>query len=194
MDQELLERLELIERMVSQGRRTTQYWGWSFVLWGAGQLIALGWSLFLGHSEIAWPVTMITCGILTGIGSARMRKQEGAETIISRALGSIWGSCGTAIFFLGLIGTSTRFFSFRAFMVVLFALMGIANMSSGIILRWRTQQVLGAIWWAGAIMLMFVSDKTALWLFIAMTLVAELLFGIYLMIREKADLRHARTA
>src|SRR5436853_7306344 len=101
MDQELLERLELIERMVSQGRSTTQYWGWSFVLWGAGQLIALGWSLFLGHSEIAWPVTMTTCGILTGIGSARMRKQEGAETIISRALGSIWGSCGTAIFFLG---------------------------------------------------------------------------------------------
>ena len=191
MDQELLQRLELIESMVLQGRRTTQNWGWSFVLWGAGQLIALAWTIFLGHPEIAWAVTMTLCGILTGIGSSRMRKAEGAESIISRSLGSIWFSCGIALFFLGLIGNSTGFFTFHTFMEVLFALMGVANMASGAILRWRTQQILGALWWAGAVVIMFGSEQLTLWLFVGMTLCAELLFGIYLMLRGKPGLRHA---
>lgn len=194
MDQELLERLELMERMVSQGRRTTQYWGWTFVLWGAGQLIALAWNIFLGHPEIAWPVMMTLCGILTAIGSARMRKAEHIESIVSRSLGSIWFSCGFALFFLGFTGNFMGFFTFRSFLVILFALMGVANIASGTILRWRTQQILGVIWWAGAIVVMIGTEKAALWLFVAMTLAAELLFGIYLMYRERADLRHARTA
>jgi len=191
MDQELLQRLELIESMVLQGRRTTQNWGWSFALWGAGQLVALAWSVFLGHPEIAWPATMTLCGVLTGIGSSRMRKAEGAESIVSRSLGSVWFSCGIALFFLGIIGNSIGFFTFRSFMEVLFALMGVANVASGIILRWRTQQVLGAIWWTGAIVIMLGSDTVALWLFVGMTLCAELLFGIYLMLRGKPDLHHA---
>ena len=194
MDRELLERLELMERMVSQGRRSTHNWGWTFVLWGAGQLIALAWNILSGRPEIAWPVTMTLCGILTGIGSARMRKAERTETIVSRSLGSIWFSCGIAIFFLGFIGNFMGFFTFRVFLIVLFTLMGVANMASGTILRWRTQQVLGAIWWAAAIVVMLGSDKTALWAFIGMTLAAELLFGVYLMYRERSDLRHARTA
>ena len=194
MDQELLGRLELIENMVSQGRRTTQYWGWSFVLWGAGQLIALAWAVLSGRPEIAWPVTMTVCGILTAIGSSRMRKEEGAETIVSRSLGSIWFSCGIALFFLGIVGNGAGVFTLKSFMVVLFALMGIANMAGGTILRWKTQQLLGAIWWAGAVAVMFESERLILWTFIAMTLAAELLFGIYLMYKQRADLRHARTA
>jgi hypothetical protein len=191
MEQELLQRLELIESMVLQGRRTTQNWGWSFALWGAGQLIALAWNVFFGHPEIAWPVTMTLCGILTGIGSSRMRKAEGAESVVSRSLGSIWFSCGIAIFILGLIGNFSGFFTFRTFLEVLFALMGVANMASGTILRWRTQQLLGVVWWAAAIVIMLGSDKLALWLFVGMTLCAELLFGVYLMLRGRPELRHA---
>jgi hypothetical protein len=191
MDQELLQRLELIERMVMQGRRTTQNWGWTFVLWGAGQLVALGWTIFFGHPEFAWPITMTLCGILTGIGSSRMRKAQGAETIVSRALGSIWFSCGIALFLLGLVGNAIGFFTFRTFMEVLFALMGVANMASGTILRWRTQQALGAIWWAAGLVVMLGSNQVTLWTFVIMVLAAELFFGIYLMLREKKDLRHA---
>ncbi len=32
---ELVGRLELIEKMIADGRRTTWRWGWAFVLWGA---------------------------------------------------------------------------------------------------------------------------------------------------------------
>jgi hypothetical protein len=191
MDQELLQRLELIESMVLYGRRTTQNWGWSFVLWGVGQLIALAWTILWGHPEIAWPVTMTLCGILTGIGSSRMRRAEGAESIISRSLGSIWFSCGVGLFLLGILGNTLGIFTFKSFMVVLFTFMGVANIAAGTILRWRTQQLLGLIWWAVAIVAMFGPDRLVLWLFILMTFAAEVLFGIYLMARGKPGLRHA---
>lgn len=32
-EQELKERLSLIESMVAEGRRNTESWGWTFVLW-----------------------------------------------------------------------------------------------------------------------------------------------------------------
>ena len=76
-------------------------------------------------------------------------------------------------------------------MELLFVLMGVANMASGTILRWRTQQALGIIWWAAALVVILGSDRTAFWTFILMTFVAELLFGIYLMLRGKPDTRHA---
>ena len=32
--QDLNDRLTLIETMIAEGRRSTESWGWTFVLWG----------------------------------------------------------------------------------------------------------------------------------------------------------------
>src|SRR5437764_290397 len=104
MNQELLNRIELIERMIGEGRKSTQYWGWTFVLWGAGQLIALTWAMYSRHPGLAWGATMTACGVLTGIGSFRIHKGERVETAVSRFIGSIWLSCGIAISILAFIG------------------------------------------------------------------------------------------
>ena len=55
--QELSDRLSLIESMIAEGRRTTESWGWTFVLWGVAYYVAILWAT-LGHSNWAWPVTM----------------------------------------------------------------------------------------------------------------------------------------
>jgi hypothetical protein len=191
MNQELLDRIDLIERMIGEGRRTTQYWGWTFVLWGVGQLIALAWSNYGGNPAVAWPVTMVACGVLTGIGSRRIHATERAETFISRALGSIWFSCGISISVLAFIGNPTGTLAGPAFLAAFFALMGFANFASGLVLHWRMQQAMGILWWAAAAVAMLAPDKFVLWIFVGMDVVGEILFGLYLMAREKADLRHA---
>ncbi len=61
-DQELTERIVLIESMMRAGRKSTEYWGWNFLLWGIAYLVAVAWSNFLpqaGGARLAWPVTMI---------------------------------------------------------------------------------------------------------------------------------------
>ncbi len=42
-EQELKDRLSLIETMIAEGRRTTERWGWTFVLWGVAYYVAIVW-------------------------------------------------------------------------------------------------------------------------------------------------------
>jgi hypothetical protein len=41
---ELTERLELIESMIAEGRRSTAKWAWTIVLWGVAFYVAIAWS------------------------------------------------------------------------------------------------------------------------------------------------------
>src|SRR6478735_6609228 len=64
----IIERIELIERMIALGKKSTERHGWTFVLWGIGYLVATLWVLFLPHADWAWSSTMPICGLLTWYG------------------------------------------------------------------------------------------------------------------------------
>ena len=93
---ELKDRLSLIESMIAEGRRTTESWGWTFVLWGVAYYVAIGWSAW-GNSMLAWPVTMTVAGAADGhCGVAHDGGQP--ETTMGRAMGAIWIALGVSIF------------------------------------------------------------------------------------------------
>jgi hypothetical protein len=194
MDQELLDRLDLIERMVLQGRRRTQYWGWSLALWGAGQLIAAAWAAFSHHPTLAWSVTMAACGIVTGIGVAKKQAQEHFESLISRAVWAIWLSLGISLTLLGILGNYAGVFTPRSFEAVFFSLMGLTYVATGMILQWKVQTGIGLLWWGAAIVSIFGPVWLLGWMFLVMILLGEIVLGLYLMAREKADLRNARAS
>ncbi len=50
---DLINRLGLIEQMIAEGRRTTESWGWVFLLWGIGPLIAMWWEARWPHAAVA---------------------------------------------------------------------------------------------------------------------------------------------
>ncbi|HJX84997.1 MAG TPA: hypothetical protein VJ723_11690 [Candidatus Angelobacter sp.] len=191
MDQELLARIDLIERMVSQGRRSTEYWGWCFALWGTGQLTATAWATRSGRPGLAWGVTMAACGIITGLVMARKKATEQAETLVSRSLGAIWLCFGISITLLAFVGNPAGIFNERSFCAVFLALMGLTNVSSGIILRWPLQVVSGIVWWLAAVFAMLGPEKMVPWTQIAMIFFGEVVFGLYLMARERTARRHA---
>src|SRR6201986_1856145 len=91
--QELQERLNLIQGMIAEGRRSTESWGWTFVLWGIAYYVAVVWASWGGPlsiwgnrymmfanvgSGIVWPVTTISAAILTlAIGFRKGRPRTG---------------------------------------------------------------------------------------------------------------------
>src|ERR1035437_8766216 len=86
-EHELKDRLKLIETMIAEGRRTTESWGWVFILWGLAYYVATAWAAW-GHTYLAWPVTMIASCVLTGaLISHKMHVQP--KTTIGRAIGSV---------------------------------------------------------------------------------------------------------
>jgi hypothetical protein len=188
-DHELTERIVLIESMMQAGRKSTEYWGWNFLLWGVAYLVAVAWSSFLpqaGGAKLAWPITMIFAALLT-VMIARRRGRHQPQTDRSRSLTSIWTAVGCGIFVFAIPVASTGHMEPHAFIAAIEVLLGVAHIACGSTLRWPTQVAVGLVWWAAAIASCFVSERGTAIIFLTATLICNVGFGIYLMIRESRD-------
>ena len=188
---DLRARLDLIETMIADGRRDTEYWGWAFVLWGVGHAVALLWSRAGGW--VAWPVTMTLCGVLMGIGAARVRRRGRKITSLGRALGAVWISLGVGMFLAGMVGGMTGFLTGATIPVFFFIMMGAASLSSALILRWPVWFAVALGWWAAAVVAMIAPITTVWWLSLG-TAMDEVIFGAYLMALERREAASAEAA
>lgn len=185
---DLVSRIELIETMMQEGRRRIEYWGWSQVLWGAAYLVALGWSRWSHRPDIAWPVTMIAATvIMIVIGSQKKRGHP--STAISRSLGAIWAGVGTGLFIFCFSLAVSGHGEPHAYIAAIETLLGVANFSSAMVLRWRVQFLVAGIWWVSAIATCFVRVGLVLPIFLAALLIGMIGFGLYLMYSQRRDRR-----
>lgn len=181
-NQELQDRLNLIEAMISEGRKKTESWGWSFVLWGLAYYVAIAWSTW-GHSNLAWPVTMIGAALLTSL-VAMKRTNRSAETTISRAMGAIWMAVGAALFIFCFCGSLGRHLDLQTFVSAVGVLLGTANAASSLILRWKAQFAAALVWFAAGATVPFVNDSRCQTIFLVAIFLAQIVFGVYMMFSE----------
>jgi hypothetical protein len=181
-EQELRDRLSLIESMIAEGRRKTESWGWTFVLWGVAYYVAIGWATW-GHSAIAWPVTMVTASALTAfIASRRARDQP--ETTAGRSITSIWLSLGITLFLFCFCGAFSGHSEQHMFLAVIEVMLGGANATSSFILKWKAQFAAAVAWWIAGIATLFVTTTQSSYIFLAAIFVGQIVFGSYMMIAE----------
>jgi len=194
LEKDLAERVRLIETMMAEGRRKTENWGWSFVLWGVAYYVATAWATW-GKSNWAWPVTMIAAGIITAAGFSR-KSHGNPDTVLSRAISGVWSAMGITLFILLLsLGFSGRYDG-HVFIAIIGAMLGLANMASAIILKWKAQYFCAAVWLASTLIASFGSDIATEIAFLAATFIGLIAFGIYAMIcesrrRKQSGVAHA---
>jgi hypothetical protein len=182
-EQELKDRLSLIESMIAEGRRNTESWGWTFVVWGVAYYLAIGWSA-LGHSVLAWPVTIMIAVIVTVV-VATLKSDNHPGTTLGRAIGSIWMALGISMSLLFLaLGLSGRLTDQHLFVAVISAILGMANGASALILRWKVQFACAVVWWAAAVATCFGTDAQSTIMFLVAIFLCQIAFGIYGMIAE----------
>lgn len=190
---ELKDRLSLIESMIAEGRRSTESWGWTFVLWGVAYYVAIAWST-LAQFGLAWPITMVAACVLMGfiIGRKRSQRGCGSVTTIGRAIRSIWISVGISMFvLLDAIGFSSRS-DWHVAVAVTSTLIGTANAASSLTLKWKLQFVCAMVWWSAAVIACFGSDRQCWMTFLVAIFFCQIVFGIYGMISEAR--RHRQEA
>lgn len=176
--QDLKDRLALIETMIAEGRRTTENWGWVFVLWGVAYYVAIAWSAWW-LSRWAWPVTMLIASVVTWLIVPRMRGQ-GPATTIGRALGSIWVGTGASLFVLFLaLGLTHRLTDMHLFVAVLGAMLGAANAASSMILKWKMQFACAVVWWGATLAACFGTVNQASMAFLVAIFFCQIVFGLY---------------
>jgi len=183
--QDLKERLALIETMIAEGRKQTQSWGWTFLLWGIAYYVAIFWAAWgqpltiVGQNYIAWPITMITAIAVTVAIAVRRTPQPGTK--IGRALGSLWSCMGISLFLLSAaLGSSGRIEA-HTFVAIVAAFLGFANGASGTILRWKAQIASAVVWWITSVLACFVSLSQLTTVFLAAIFLCQIVFGIYAM-------------
>lgn len=187
--EELLTRFELVELMVQEGRRSTEYWGWSFVLWGAAYLVATAWSYWLGTPAIAWLVTMMTAGGITAAIVQSKKKKGELRTTVSRSMGAIWTAVGIALFIFCFGASLSGHVEAHSFVAAIECFLGVANCASSMVLRWRRQLLVAIMWWTAAVATCFGPEQAIAPIFIAATLIGMIGFGLYLMYSERRDHR-----
>jgi len=183
---ELKDRLSLIETMIAEGRRTTERYGWVFVLWGVAYYIAIAWAS-IGPDYLAWPITMTVSAALTGIiFSSKCRKRP--KTTISRAMASIWIAMGISMFVLfTALGWSGKLEDNHIFIAIAAAMLGTANATSSMTLKWKLQFVCALIWWVTAAVSCFGSASRSSMTFLVAIFLCQIVFGIYLIIAEASQ-------
>jgi peptidoglycan/LPS O-acetylase OafA/YrhL len=198
---ELTERLELIESMIAEGRRSTTRWAWTIVLWGVALYVAVAWSSGLfggpiwGRHYMAWPVTMVGAWVLNWALATRMRQSAKAPmTTVRRAIVSVWLAMGISMFALllplGLSGKADQ----QVCLAVVMTLLATANAASGILLKWKAQIACAVVWWLASAACLFGSATQSLIAFLAAIFFCQFVFGIYAMILESRAQRRQGAA
>lgn len=188
--QDLRDRLSLIENMIAEGRRTSESWGWAFVLWGVAYYAAIAWSVWR-PSAWTWPVCVTAACLLMwakSIWSPRLRTDASQpETTMGRAVLAVWIAAGISMFVLlfslGLTGRT----DWRILVAVACTLLGTANGASSLILKWRVQFGCALAWWTTAIVACFGSDTLSLSAFLVAIFFCQIVFGVYGMILESRE-------
>jgi hypothetical protein len=185
---ELKERLSLIESMIAEGRRNTESWGWTFVLWGVIYYAALAWSAW-GQSAWAWPAT-VTVGVIATVVIASWKTGNHPATTLGRAIGSIWLALGVSMFVLFLaLGLSGRLTDQHLFAAAVSALLGLANGASALILRWKVQFACAVVWWLTAVAACFGTGAQSTIAFLAAIFFCQIVFGLHGMFTDVQERR-----
>lgn len=194
-EQELMDRLSIIENMITEGRRTTESWGWTFLLWGVVFYVAFAWSTW-GHGAWAWPIT-VCVGVVLTILIASLKSRRAAKSALGKTVVAIWIALTVSFcVLLPALSASGRLADPHVFMAVVSAILGLANGASAMILRWNVQFACAVLWWIAAVTTCFGSDAQSAIVFLGAVFLCQIVFGIYGMIagaqqRKGRDLAHA---
>ena len=187
---DLLQRLELMEAMIAEGRGFTTHNAWIFVLWGLVDLAGWSWQHFV-HTQFAgawaWPICLIAGVVLTIAGKALQKTPPGVPNSIAcgRVL-AVWAMMGLAMAIYVASAMITHFTWLYSYVAALLMMVGMAHAISAVILRWRVQGVVAAIWWAGGAAIFFLNSRRATSdiMLIEMCL-GMIAFGLYAMLLER---------
>jgi hypothetical protein len=183
---DLVQRVALMETMISEGRRSTARYGWVFVMWGAIYFVATGWAVFLPHGNFAWPVCVVIgigAGIIVNVRRKRMGEIESPK---SRALGAVWKMMGAGVTLFAFSAVAAHRADSAVYISAILFFVGLAHATSAVILRWGVQGAVAAIWWGSGIATLFVqSPWVTLAIFLTASFFGMILFGLYAMMLER---------
>jgi hypothetical protein len=185
---DLVARLDLMEAMIAEGRQATGRCGWIFVLWGV--IVLTGLALEWTHPGRIWnwPLVISLGWVLQFAGlfwERRRGEHRCGPGSKGRVMSAIWGMMGVTLGLYCFTGIFTHHAGGIAYLAAIFMIIGFAHAASAIVLRWRAQGIVAAMWWAGGVVTFFVAGFWLLAIFAVEMLFGMVFFGLYMMFLDR---------
>jgi hypothetical protein len=179
---DLVQRLALMEQMIAEGRRSTTRCGWIFVLWGVVDIGGMGWEWFRSSYWI-WPTVLVTgFALMFLILSLQKSTAPRCASMQGRTVNAIWSMMGLATTIYVAAGMTRHLTWQYSYLAAIFMLVGLAHAISAMVLRWRVQGFVAAIWWAGGIAMFFAHSSNEIFVIFPLEMLFGMVFfGLYAM-------------
>lgn len=192
---ELMQRIELMECMIAEGRQSIMRCGWIFILWGLIDCVGYGWDYFAPPALVGrwtWPVCLAAGAVITVVGRMFQNRRQGyRRSKQCSSIEAVWGMMGVTLVLYVCTAIATHFAWQFSYVAALMMIVGMAHGISAVILRWRAQGVTAMIWWAGGLAILFCnSHRSTNNIFLLEMCFGMIAFGLYVMILERRG-KHA---
>ena len=185
---ELLQRLEVMECMIAEGRAATMRNGWIFVLWGLVDLVGFAWQTARPHMGSVWPICLAAGMVLQIIGLLLVRRRSRIINNRCRHVEAVWSMMGVAMVLYVVAILITHLGWQLSYISAILMILGLANAISAVILRWPIQGVVAAFWWIGGISVLFFQSFRAFQIiFVSEMCFGMIAFGLYVMFVERRN-------
>ncbi len=194
---DLVQRIELMEYMIAEGRQSIMRCGWIFVLWGVVDSVGYAWQYYLPVStwKWTWPVCITAGAVITVVGRMLQKRRQGyRKSRQCSTIEAVWGMMLVTLALYVFTAIMTHFAWQFSYVAGLLMIVGMAHGISAVILRWRAQGVVAGIWWAGGIAILCCNSHRATDdIFLLEMCLGMIAFGLYVMVlehRQKAVPKH----
>jgi hypothetical protein len=133
---------------------------------------------------------MIAASLLTAAAASRMARNR-PRTALGRSIGAVWTAVGISLFLVLMSLSTSGRYEPHTFVAIIGGMLGVANATSGIILKWKMQLACALVWWTAAVFACFGSASQGSIAFLAATFFCQIVFGIYAMVLESRRRRQS---
>ena len=104
---------------------------------------------------------------------------------MGRAIGAVWMAMGISMFLLMMsLGDRAARYETHVFVAIIGAMLGMANATSSMILKWKMQFACAVVWWATTVDCVLWTETQSSIAFLVAIFLCQIVFGIYAMICE----------
>lgn len=187
--------LSVIKKIMEDSRRINIDNGIHYIFWGALITVALivNYIMLLtktpgNYIGLMWFILMILGAIVDVFIGRRQSIKSPVQTFTSRILGSLWLASGISMFMFGFVGSVTKAYNPIFICPIIATSLGISFFTSGVIqqINWLRNIAFG--WWIGAAALFIFPSVHTLLIFAVMIVCFQLIPGIILNRKSKADI------
>ncbi len=186
--------LEVIKGMIEKTKEKQNYTGFYHLLWGilvsfaiVAMYILIEFDLFKLIGFL-WALIGLGGAITSIVYSKKTFSKQGVVKYPDLGLGSIWTGIMISMFLVTFIFPYLNAYKWHVIYTMVCMLMGIANVSTGILIKQKMSLINGILWWIGSILFLIIKNEVLfMGVFLLLLVVNNIIPGIILYKRARAQ-------